>query len=42
MQTSTRFRDRSLAAEETILAAFRFENETAIRKFNQVGSADDQ
>ena len=29
MQTSTRFRDRSLAAEETILAAFRFENKTA-------------
>ncbi|MBL7040805.1 MAG: hypothetical protein ISR77_19380 [Pirellulaceae bacterium] len=29
MLTSTRYRDRSLAAEETIRAAFRFENETA-------------
>jgi hypothetical protein len=28
MLTATRFRERSLAAEETILATFRFENET--------------
>ena len=29
MLTSTRYRDRSLAGEETICAALRFENETA-------------
>ena len=38
MLTSTRYRDRSLAAEETIRSAFEFENDIAPYMINDVNN----